>query len=128
MMQTADAVARFFNNSPKYYWKPGLITSSRRNIERIRKKCVKLGEWSGMRLSHFFSDLFLPVISCFEEIVLNSSGEWNRETRSDTQSLLLALSQFSFVATLVATQSVLAYTKSLSVKLQGAYVDVARGH
>ena len=105
MMQTADAVARFFNNSPKYYWKPGLITSSRRNIERIRKKCVKLGEWSGMRLS-VFSDLFLPMISCFEEIVLNSSGEWNRETQSDTRSLLLALSQFSFVVTLVATQCV----------------------
>ena len=47
---------------------------------------------------------------------------------TDTQSLLLALSQFSFVVTLVATQSVLAYTKGLSVKLQGAYVDVARGH
>ena len=54
--------------------------------------------------------------------------EWNRETRSHAQSLLLALSQFSFVVTLVATQSVLAYTKGLSVKLQGAYVDVACAH
>ena len=56
--------------------------------------------------------------------------QWGMEqgNTTDTQSLLLALSQFSFVVTLVATQSVLAYTKGLSVKLQGAYVDVARGH
>ena len=74
-----------------------------------------------------FSDLFLPTVSCLEEIV-NSSAEWNRDTRSDAQSLLLAMSQFSFVVALVATQSVLAYTKGLSVKLQGPYVDVARAH
>lgn len=68
------------------------------------------------------------MVSCLEEIVLSSSGESNRETRFDAQSLLLALSQFSFIVTLVATQSVLAYTKGLSVKLQGPYVDIACAH
>ena len=40
----------------------------------------------------------------------------------------MALSQFSFIVTLTATQNVLAYTKGLSVKLQGRYVDIARAH
>ena len=47
-------------------------------------------------------------------------------TEKHAQSLHLALSQLSFIFTLVSTHSVLAYTKGLSVKLQGPYVDVAR--
>ena len=47
---------------------------------------------------------------------------------SDAQSFLLSMSQFSFIITLVATQNVLSYTKGLSIKLQGPYVDVAQAH
>ena len=38
------------------------------------------------------------------------------------------MSQFSFIAALVLSQKILAYTKGLSVKLQGRYVDVIRAH
>ena len=38
------------------------------------------------------------------------------------------MSQFSFFITLAATKNVLSYTKGLSVKLQGPYVDIARAH
>jgi len=38
------------------------------------------------------------------------------------------MSQSAFIVALVTTQSILAYTKGLSVKLQGPYVDVARAH
>lgn len=38
------------------------------------------------------------------------------------------MSQFSFSVALAVTQSVLASTKWLSVKLQGPYVDVACAH
>ena len=72
-----------------------------------------------------FADLFLPTVSCLEAIAGSISSQWNRTTRSDAHSLLLAMSQFSFCLALVATQNVLAYTKGLSVKLQGRYVDVA---
>ena len=50
------------------------------------------------------------------------------DTRSGAHSFLLGLSQFSFIFTLVVTQAMLAYTKGLSVKLQGRYNDVVRGH
>ena len=66
----------------------------------------------------------MPILYCFEAIVYS----WNRETHSDAQSFLLAMSQFSFIVALVLTQKVLAYTKGLSVKLQGRYTDVFCAH
>lgn len=75
-----------------------------------------------------FVDIFLPVFSCLESISHSSPAEWNQETRSDARSLLLAISRFSFIFSLVLTQRVLAYTMGLSIKLQGRYVDVVRAH
>ena len=49
-----------------------------------------------------FSDLFLPIVSCLEEIMNSAQSDWNRKTRSDANSYLLALSQFSFVVALHA--------------------------
>ena len=96
MMQTADAVARFFNNSPKRQvlretWIDNVFQEERR--KKLKEMCRT--RWVERHKAFSFSDLFLPVVTCFEEIVFNSGGEWNRETRSDAQSLLLALSQFS---------------------------------
>ena len=50
------------------------------------------------------------------------------DSRSDAQSYFLAMSQFSFIFSLVLTQNVIGYTKGLSVKLQGPYTDVARAY
>ena len=72
-----------------------------------------------------FSDLFLTTFSCLEAIAYSPSTDWNRETHSDAQSLLLAMSQFSFI---VVSQKVLCYTKGLSIKLQGRYIYVVRAH
>lgn len=70
----------------------------------------------------------MAVLSCLEEIAHATPADWKRDTHSEAQSFLLALSQFSFVVTLVLTQKILAYTRGLSVKLQGGYVDVTRAH
>ena len=51
-----------------------------------------------------FSDLFLPIVCCLEKIL---SSDWNSDTRSDSHSFLLALSQFPFIMTLKTTQNVL---------------------
>lgn len=50
------------------------------------------------------------------------------ESRSDAQSLLLALTHFPFIVALVIAKDVLAYTKALRVKLQGRYVDIVRAY
>ena len=57
-----------------------------------------------------------------------SPTEWNRQTRSEAHSFLLALSQFSFIITLIVTKTILGYTRGLAVKLQGHYVDAVRAH
>ena len=70
----------------------------------------------------------MPVFSCLEVITCSTPAEWNSETRSKTQSLLLAKSRFPFIAALCLSQKILSYTKGLSVKLQGRYKDVIRAH
>ncbi len=75
-----------------------------------------------------FLDLFLSTVSCLEEIAHATGEAWNRDTHHDAQSFLLAMSQFTFIVALVLTQKVLVYTKGLSVKLQGRYVDVVYAH
>ena len=71
-----------------------------------------------------FSDLILPTVSCLEAIVNSSVTEWNRESRADAHSLLLAISQFAFIVALEAAHSVLSYTRALSIRLQGQYMDI----
>ena len=130
MMQTADAVARFFSNSPKRQlaletWIDDIFQDEKRKKlkEMCRTRWVERHE-----AFEIFADLFLPTVSCLEAIANASTAEWNRESRSDAQSLVLSMLRFSFILALVATQRVLAYTKGLSVKLQGPYVDVAHAH
>ena len=121
MMQTADKISRFFSNSPKRQlalekWIDNVLT------EENRKKLKELWRtWWVERHEAFevFFDLFLPTFCCLEAIVYSPPSDWNRETRSDAQSLLLAMSQFPFMVALAVSQEVLAYTKGLSVKLQG---------
>ena len=73
-----------------------------------------------------FVDLFEPLVCCMEDI--KDLSEWNHDSRADAQSLFLALTQFPFIVALVVTKDILAYTKPLSVKLQGRYVDIVRAY
>ena len=57
---------------------------------------------------------------------MKDSTSWNRETRNDAQSFFLSLTRFPFIFSLVVTKEVLGYTKALSIKLQGRYVDVVK--
>ena len=130
MMQTADTISRFFKNSPKRQlelekWIDSVLPEEKRKKlkELCRTRWVERHE-----AFEVFSDLFLPTLCCLEAITYSPPSDWNRETRSDAQSLLLGMSQFSFIVALVLTQKVLAYTKGLRVKLQGRYVDVVRAH
>ena len=69
---------------------------------------------------------FLPIFLANIFVVLKPLfTDWNQEKRSDAQSLLLAMSQFPFT---VAPNFPQIYTKGLSKKLQGRYIDVVRAH
>ena len=51
---------------------------------------------------------------------------WNQETVSSAQFHLRALLEFKLLITLIVTKNVLAYTKGLSIKLQGRWQDIVR--
>jgi len=130
MMQTADAIARFFKFSPKRQlalerWIEDVLAGEKR--KKVKELCRT--RWVERHDAfEVFCDLYLPIICCFESIAGSSGSEWNRDTRSAAQSFLLAMSQFSFIVTLVATHNVLVYIKGLCITPQGPYVDVARAH
>lgn len=130
MMQAADKIARFLKYSPKRQraletWIDDLFPEEK--WKKVKEICRTRGV-ERHEAFEVFSDLFLPIVCCLEKISLSSSNDWNSDTRSDSHSFLLALSQFPFIMTLIATQNVLAYTKGLSVKLQGQYVDIAHAY
>ena len=83
--------------------------------------CICWIEWHEAFKS--FLDLFMPVVCRLEEIANSSPAEWNAETRSNTQSLFLMVSRFSFAVALVFTQKILSYIK-VEVKVQRCYVDI----
>lgn len=130
MMQSADKILRFFSNSPKRQlaledWLDKVLPDE--NRKKLKELCRT--RWVERHEAfEVFSDLFLPTYCCLEAMAYSSASDWNRDTRSDAQSLLLAMSQFSFIVALVCSHKVLAYTKGLSVKLQGRYMDVVRAH
>ncbi len=128
-MEVVDKTARFFSNSPK--WQLSLETWIHDTLldEEKRKKLKQMCRTRWIERHEAFEvfiDLFLPII-CSLEGISHGSG-WKRESQFDARSLLLALSQFQFIVTLKVTQSVLAYTRALSVKLQGCYSDIARAY
>ena len=130
VIQTADKIAHFLKYSPKWQgaletWIDNLFPEEKR--KKLEEMCKT--RWvERHKAFEVFSDLFLPIVCCLEKISLSSISDWNSDTQSDSHSFLLALSQFPFIMTLTTTQNVLAYTKGLSVKLQGQYVNVTRAH
>ena len=127
-MDTADSIFRFFSNSPKRQlaferW----IEQKQEGERRFKLKSICKTRWVERHEAfEVFIDLLEPLICCLEDI--KDSTDWNRESRSDAQSLLLALTHFPFIVALVIAKDVLAYTKALSIKLQGRFVDVVSAY
>ena len=128
VMDTADSISRFFANSPKRQlalekWITQLCEGERRH--KLKSLCKT--RWVERHEAfEVFVDLLLPLVCCLEDI--KDSREFNRESRSEAQSFFLAVCHFPFLVTLLVAKELLGYTKALSVKLQGRYVDVVRAY
>lgn len=129
-MDTAESVCRFFFNSPKRQLAlENKISELLQGERRTKLKSICKTRWVERHEAfEVFVDLFVPLVCCFEDIKNSTLADWNRETRSDAQSLFLALTRFPFIISLVITKDVLAYSKALSVKLQGRYVDIVSAY
>ena len=129
-MDTAESICRFFFNSPKRQLAlENKISVLLQGERRTKLKSICKTRWVERHEAfEVFVDLFEPLVCCFEDIKNSTLENWNRETRSDAQSLFLALTRFPFIISLVITKDVLAYSKALSVKLQGRYIDIVSAH
>lgn len=126
-MDTGDSICRFFCNSPKRQlalekWIGEVLEGERRT--KLKSLCKT--RWVEQHEAfEVFVDLFVPLVCCFEDI--KDSGEWNRETRADAQSLFLAFTRFPFIIALVITKDVLAYTKTFKHQTSGPLCGHCQG-
>ena len=134
MMGTADSVVRYFKYSPKRQQYFEECIDAEFNTTGTKEKRTKLKELCRTRWVErhdafaVFVDFLKPLVVCLDNINSNNGREWNRESRADAYSLLLALQKFSFVVCLIVAREILAITKPLSAQLQGSYTDIARAH
>ncbi len=127
-MDVADKIHRFFAFSPKrQLCFEKCIHDMLEGEHRKRLKSVCKTRWVERHEAfEVFLDFFQPLVHCLEEI--RDSRDWNQESRKDAQSYLLALARFPFIISLIVTKEVLGYTKALSIKLQGRYVDAVKAY
>lgn len=131
MIDTVSCIARFFNYSPKRQLCLDKWIMDTLPTEEKRRKLKELCKtrWVERYDSYeVFIDLFVPIACCLEDIANSSNAQWNRETRSEALSFLLALSQFSLIFTLIMVHTILSCTRGLSIKLQAQYMDTIRAH
>ena len=82
MMESADKISHFFNNSPRL-WSNGFMKflhDMRR--EKVKDMCCTrcLERHEAFEV---FIDLFMPITCCLEEIANSSPTDWNSETKSE---------------------------------------------
>lgn len=130
MMDLADGVFKFFHNSPKRQlgfdqtvdeWAG---ESTRKNLkEMCRTRWVERHE-----AFETFCALYEPVVMCLDMMCNDACVDWNRDTQKDARALLSGLTQFQFIISLVVTNHVMAYLKTLSIGFQGRGVDILKAN
>jgi len=66
-----------------------------------------------------FLELYEAIVATLETIKANADRSWNADSTKKAVSHYHAIANFDFVVTLTVCQAVLAFTKGLTVKMQG---------
>lgn len=96
-MDTVSSIAHFFNNSPKQQialetWITSVLPSEEK-WQKLKDLCQT--RWIERHDAYYvFIDLYVVLVSCFEDIVHASLTEWNQETHSEAHTFLLAVTIF----------------------------------
>ena len=134
VMDCADSVVSFFNNSPKHrlFFEKCVEDEQDANAQfehRTKPQALCCTHWVERHdVFEVFIYLYRPFITCLQTIALSPAADWNRQTRQDANSLLHSLVCFPLLVALIVTREVLLITKGLSIKLQGTYVDTVRAY
>ncbi|XP_072022398.1 52 kDa repressor of the inhibitor of the protein kinase-like [Amphiura filiformis] len=126
MMTMADKVAKFFYNSPNNQKVLTDIVLNDPNKTAREKDKLKLMCRTRWVERHDAFETHLQLYSYVVETLttISQSPNYNRDARSDSESLLRGITDFSYIATLVLTSKIMGYLKELSEKLQKPSLDV----
>ena len=126
-MDVITCLANFFNYSPK---RQKCLERRDESDETTKSKLLPLCRTRWVEKHNALEvtlDLSVAVIGAFTDMVENADKQWNRDTV--TQALaLLKLFDFEFLINLVVTQKVLAYTSSITTRLQSTGFDIMKAY
>ena len=88
-MERIDSLYRFFHCSPKRQeafekWIMDICPSEEKR--RKLKQLCKTRWVERHEALEVFIDLFLPLVSCLEEMSLSTAADWNRDTRAEAHT------------------------------------------
>ena len=126
MFDTVGEVTRSFEYSPK---KEALLVQKLKDVcpESRRHKLLDVCKtrWiqriDGLEV---FLELYEAIVAMLETIKANADRSWNADSTKKAVSHYHAIVNFDFVVTLTVCQAVLAFTKGLTVKMQGTSSDI----
>ena len=120
MVGILEQVCLFFMMSPKRHAELAHHISNLPEGETNRMKLVNICKtrWVA-RIESFevFLSVLPAVVETYEAISTNNTASWNSESSTKATSLLLSITQFEFLLSLVVVDACLGYTKGLTVAL-----------
>lgn len=124
-----DVITNFFNYSPN---RQKCLESHVMNLsdEPAKSKLLPLcrTRWvERLDALEVVLDLAQAVTDAFSEMVENVNKQWNRDTVTQASALLKRF-DFEFIINLVVTQKVLAYTSSITTRLQTRGFDIVKAY
>ena len=128
MMDNIQVISKFFNNSPK---KQLLLEEMTKKLmpEYKHTKLIDVcrTRWV-LRLDGLarFLDMYVPITEALFAIRDNADGKWD-SAASEAYALAAVCSNFDFLMTLVIVRNCLGYTRSATIQLQGAHIDIIEG-
>lgn len=73
-----------------------------------------------------FDEMYVPIVEAFNAIHTNVDKRWD-SCAAEAFGLASICTNFDFLMTLMIVRMCLGYTKSATIQLQGAHIDVMKG-
>ena len=142
MIDKLKAVCMFFYNSPKRTEALKAIVTAKFNSCDRRKVLLDLcrTRWSARQeaYSHFYQ-AYIPLVEVFEVMaqglhhetypeIKRMYADWDSKTKSDANSLLHSITDFSFLVTFVLVYKYLSHLHGVTILLQKTSLDVLQAY
>ena len=127
MMDSIQVIAKFFNNSPKrQLLLEKMVKTHLPDYQHNKLIDVCRTRWV-LRLDGLdrFYDMFVAIAEALFAIRDNADKEWDNSA-GDAYALASVCTNFDFIMTLVIVRNCLAYTRSATIQLQGAHIDIIK--